>query len=151
MSIYSGGNRVPEGVAGQISTQSLPIGVPNTSTVPSIFTTNTNAINASNIDVSEILYFKRYDINGDYTKYNQNTAILYNDTLYYSNTTTTGQNLPHDKSSVWKRLENVPNLYNESTTEPYGSKRSGDKWFNPSTNITYSYTKINNVYQWISG
>ena len=101
------------------------------------------------LDFSKISLFKKYETNGNIKRYPIDTLIVYDARLFFATRDTTGKSIPSQSSTIWKEVT-YPFRIVTSETEPSGIKILGDRWFNPMTNIEYTYTKNNNDYVWLS-
>lgn len=110
----------------------------------------TQSPDITNIDFSKVKYFKKIDHDGNIIKYSKDEIVAYRDKLYYAMNIVSSTQEPFENSKIWKELRNVPNRKIVSTTKPTGYLRSGDQWYNPTTNKSYRFQNIKNYHYWIS-
>ena len=99
-------------------------------------------------DISKILYYKTYNIDGTVKQYNIKDIVSYRDRIFVAISNTTKS--PSVFSKEWKEVTDVISRYDISNSIPQGLKRPGDEWFNPVTSLVYTYTKNMNQYVWLS-
>ena len=101
------------------------------------------------MEIDKIKQYKKLDHRGVPYKYYVNDVVLYRDRLFTLVLLAPLKTPPTKKSIYWKELL-LPNRTISSTSKPVGIKFLGDNWFNPITNLTYTYTKNNGQYLWLS-
>ena len=144
MSIYSN-------IASPYTTYYTPKAILSQRNIGNITNINQTVLSGTSIfveDISKILYYKAYNIDGTLKKYNSKDIICYRDKLFIAIQNTT--NSPSVFSKEWKEVTDVISRYDISNSIPQGLKRPGDKWFNPTTSLIYIYTKNMNQYVWLS-
>ncbi len=101
------------------------------------------------MEINKIKQYKKLDHRGVSVNYYVNDVVLYRDRLFVLVLLAPLKTPPTKKSIYWKEIF-LPNRITTSISKPVGIKLLGDSWFNPITNLTYTYTKNNGQYIWLS-
>lgn len=103
------------------------------------------------MEIDNIKQYKKLTQNGIPRKYKVDDTVLYRDKLFTLILTNSTAELepPTKRSKYWMEVS-LPDRLLVSTTKPVGIKFLGDRWYNPTTTLIYTYVKNDDYYIWLS-
>lgn len=106
------------------------------------------------MEVEKIILYRKLNPDGTIRIYRKDDLVLYRDKVFKLDIAQTNSGKldltpPAINSLYWTEMD-VPNRFLISESTPIGIKFLGDRWHKPSTNITYTYIKVQDKYNWVA-
>lgn len=103
------------------------------------------------MELKNITLYKRLTPSGTIRKYRIGDIVVYRDRLFilkFLHPSRDEWRPPSTTSIAWNELQ-IPDRLLTSEVRPMGLKFVGDRWYNPTTSLTYTYTRSGNAYVWL--